>query len=168
MDFDTSVLLVTWGAILLLGFAMSGLVRQMHQLRQLVQGGTPITVVGPRPGERAPSPDGEAWTRSGVALFVDHGCSSCDRILPEFARLAELRSDLRFVALFRDDANGSRSPSVAIHPHQGRLFDELGITVLPFAISVTADGTVSHAAPVGSVAALQRLVGETEERMAKR
>lgn len=75
MTFQTSALLLSWVAILLLALVVAGLVRQVHALGQ---GASPRPGPGPAPGTRAP-----AFERlgPGLLLFLDRDCGVCTDVL---------------------------------------------------------------------------------------
>ena len=89
MSFMMSAFLITWLAIALLAFAMSGLVRQVHALASSQQAvpfrtGPPIGAVLPDLNGAFPV---SHPTRPTVLLFSEATCSTCAELLPERMRL---------------------------------------------------------------------------------
>ena len=160
MSFTMSAFLVTWAAIALLAFAMSGLVRQVHALAS--QQAVPLRA-GPPIGAVLPDLDGALRfpppARPTVLLFSEATCSTCAELLPELARLAgEHRERIQFGVVFRGPGTAVDGPVVAAFEHRSELFDRLGISAVPYAIVTSPRGVVLDARPTGSVALLRRLV----------
>ncbi|MCP9978484.1 MauE/DoxX family redox-associated membrane protein [Actinomadura madurae] len=100
MTFQTSALLLSWVAILLLALVVAGLVRQVHALGQ---GASPRPGPGPAPGTRAP-----AFERlgPGLLLFLDRDCGVCTDVLAAAGAL-----DHPLHAIFAGPAAGRRVPA---------------------------------------------------------
>lgn len=173
MSFTMSALLITWLAIALLAFAMSGLVRQVHALASS-QAAHPR--IGPPIGAVLPELNGTLRashpTNPTVLLFSEATCSTCAELLPELARLAtEHREAIQVGVYFR----GKRTPidgptvgpTVETFENQSKVFDRLGISAVPYAIVTSPQGVVLDSQLTGSVALLRQLVnsavvGKTE------
>jgi hypothetical protein len=161
MSFMMSAFLITWLAIALLAFAMSGLVRQVHALASSRQPapfrtGPPIGAVLPdlHGAVRASHP-----TKPTVLLFSEATCSTCAELLPELARLAsEHRDTIQFGVVFRGKGAAVDGPMVAAFEHRPELFDRLGISAVPYAIVTSPNGVVLDAQLTGSTTLLRRLV----------
>jgi len=145
-----SAFLITWLAIALLAFAMSGLVRQVHALASSQQAvpfrtGPPIGAVLPdlNGAFRASHP-----TRPTVLLFSEATCSTC----------AEHREMIQFGVVFRGKGTAVDGPTVAAFEHRSELFDRLGISAVPYAIVTSPRGVVLDAQLTGSVTLLRQLV----------
>ena len=90
MTFQTSALLLSWAAILLLALVVSGLIRQVHALAAGPRR------VGPRPGAAAPGLAGTAPTaRPLLLLFLSADCRTCTEALDEAAGPVGSRAALR-------------------------------------------------------------------------
>lgn len=165
MSFEMSALILAWVAIMILAFAMAGILRQVHILTAAVSGGR--TLVGPPLGTAAPSLDGvDAWTRSTIAVFVEATCSNCASVLSEFVRLAQAREEgVDFMAIFAEDSNGLQSPHVRVLGGQVKAFHDFHIPVTPFGVAIVSGGTVVAASPIGSASALSEFVDDAQERM---
>ena len=115
MSFTMSAFLITWLAIALLAFAMSGLVRQVHALassRQAVpfRTGPPIGAVLPdlNGAFRVSHP-----TKPTVLLFSEATCSTCAEPPAELARLAsEHREMIQVGVVFRGKERQSTGRSL--------------------------------------------------------
>jgi thiol-disulfide isomerase/thioredoxin len=169
MSFTMSALLITWLAIALLAFAMSGLVRQVHALASS-QAAHPR--IGPPIGAVLPELNGTLRashpTNPTVLLFSEATCSTCAELLPELARLAtEHREAIHVGVFFRGRGTPIDGPTVETFENQSKVFDRLGISAVPYAIVASPQGVVLDSQLTGSVALLRQLVnsavvGKTE------
>ncbi|MFC4852062.1 hypothetical protein [Actinophytocola glycyrrhizae] len=151
MTFQTSALLVTWVALLLMAFVVAGLVRQVHALSS----GTAARPVSAtlRAGDRADL-GRLGVTGPAVLLFLRPTCHTCVEALAETVEAADGRT---VVALYEGPAPEER-PGVVAFSDQGHLFATYGALATPFAVAVGADGEITAAAPVGSRAAVRELL----------
>ncbi len=158
MSFQTSALILSWVAILLLALVVSGLVRQVQQLSSTaVRRPEPI---GLRPGAPAPELSTLAPRSAAnlVLLFLQPGCGTCAELLDEAGRRTD-REALEFRALYR----GGVPPEAADLPvtafgDRADLFERYDAIATPFAVVVDSGGRVRHSEPVGSRAALRHLL----------
>ncbi len=163
MSFQTSALILSWIAILLLALVVSGLVRQVHALSNGTAGRSGS--VGLRPGSPAPrfrdlAPPSPATL---VLLFLDDGCATCDQLLDEATEQAQ-RSDGTIRVLYRHTV----PPRVADLPltvlgEQAELFDRYDAIATPFAVVVDPTGHIRRSEPVGSRAALRHLLDQSDD-----
>jgi hypothetical protein len=165
MSFETSALLVTWVAIVLMAFVVAGLVRQVYALttgRVRVR----ASEVGLSPGTSAPEFARLAAGHSGrlLLLFLSEGCGICDEVLDEVARVAgkPSRSSIGLRILYattpslksvREGGNG-----VSLLRGETKLFDEYEVPATPFAVTIDAAGHIVHSEPIGSRDAFRRLM----------
>jgi hypothetical protein len=164
MSFEVTALVLAWGAIVMLAFAMAGLLRQVRALTMLVAGGT-IPPAGPSPGQKLPADllsdvfaDGKDGGR--LLAFMDHDCAGCAAIAPDLVRFgAEGQVDIRLV--FRGRARELADGELAVLEGKGAAFERLQVPATPFAVHVTEDGAISHAAPIGSAEALREFVAHS-------
>jgi len=136
VTFTASALLVSWAAILLLAFAVAGLLARVYRLEQAVAGPaalpTPVGGPLPLPGvERGPV----------LLLFVDDGCGSCEQAAAAVADL-EARDVARL--LWRVD--------------EPEAFAALEVTATPHAVVADADLRVVASLAVGSPARLAEAI----------
>ncbi|MCL7461056.1 hypothetical protein AB0I85_13805 [Micromonospora echinofusca] len=164
MSFQTSALILSWIAILLLAFTVSGLVRQVHALSSGAVQRRPESV-GLRPGTPAPgiarlAP--AAPTVPLVLLFLAPDCGTCTEVLAEATDHHE-RPGLEFRVLYREDppARAAQSP-ITVLGGQAELFERYDAIATPFATVVDRAGRVLRAEPIGSRAALHRLLDEVD------
>ena len=158
MSFQTSALILSWVAIALLALVVSGLVRQVQQLSSTtVRRAEPL---GLAPGAPAPG-FGALASASGatvVLLFLQPGCGTCAELLGEAGRLHEPAA-WEFRALYRgavpDEVSGL---PIRAFGDQADLFERYDAIAIPFAVAVDNRGRVLHSEPVGSGAALRRLL----------
>lgn len=166
MDFRTSALILAWAAILILSFAMAGLLRQVRYMS------------GPSPPRRsialpkdvvAPplpvTPDGTEWKGPWLALFLDASCRSCERALRQAESQAlSLNGELEVLALFRGSADEFRPARVKVVENANDTFDRFQVPFTPFGVVISQDGRIAGSAPLGSEEALSQLLQETHER----
>jgi hypothetical protein len=153
MSFQTSALIVTWVALLLLALVVAGLVRQVHAL---TSGTAPRPArSGAVPGTRAPDLDRLGADAPAVLLFLTPTCHTCVEVLDETATVVGDRLPVH--ALYEGTAPDP-PPDVTAHADQSHLFGVYGALATPYAVLVGADGRITAATPVGSRAAVRELL----------
>jgi len=159
MSFQTSALLLSWVAILLLALVVSGLVRQVHGLT--AGAGPAARGIGLPAGTPAPDFDLLAPPSPGplVLLFAGTDCRTCAALLPSAVAMAGPGVTLR---VLYPDAVPAGAPSAA-RGGAADLFRSYGVIATPFGVLVDATGRVRGCVPVGSVDALRRLLGTADE-----
>ncbi|MFG2002984.1 hypothetical protein ACGFNU_27875 [Spirillospora sp. NPDC048911] len=150
MSFQTSALLLSWAAIVLLALVVAGLVRQVHALNQGPRAGE--SPLGLAPGTRAPGFD---RLGPGLLLFLDVDCGVCAEVLDAAGTLGR-----PVHAIFAHAAPAAPGVTVLANERDG-LFDDYAVPATPFAVLVDARGRVRAAEPVGSTEALRELLGDT-------
>jgi hypothetical protein len=169
MTFQTTALILAWIAIILLGFAMSGLLHQLQVLTAAVGGGR--TTAGPALGLPAPMLDGlggeAGWRAPTIVLFLESGCKTCRDVLNELPALAGAHeSGVDFAVVFGDagfaDAEDER---IRLLPNQPKAFADFEVPLTPFAVLVDGNGLVVAREPLGSREALRQFVGSMRERV---
>lgn len=160
MSFTESALLAAWLAIALLGFALSGVVRQVRVLSS--SGGARLrSPDASNVGRRLPRDLLTTDATRHVFLFVKPRCDVCERRLKELDTLAVGHSpSLAFAAVFPHASNGFDASHVRVFSSQSHLLEEFPIPVTPYGIVATADGTIVGSRAVGSEEELRRLVAE--------
>jgi hypothetical protein len=160
MSFQTSALILSWIAILLLALVVSGLVRQVHALSNgAVRRSESI---GLRPGAPAPrfrdlAPPSPAAL---VLLFLDQGCATCDQLLEEGTELVG-RTDAVLRVLYRQPVPSHAADlPMTVLGEQSDLFDRYDAIATPFAVVIDESGHIRRSEPVGSRAALRHLLGQ--------
>jgi hypothetical protein len=162
MSFQTSALILSWVAILLLALVVSGLVRQVHAL-------TTGAVrrpdrLGLRPGSPAPGLDLLAPGRQVplLLLFLSDDCRTCAEVLAEAGTHAD-RDGVAIRALYSGPAPAAASGQpVRVHGDQAPLFDRYDAIATPFAVVVDRAGRVARSEPLGSRAALRSLLDQVD------
>ena len=160
MSFQTSAVILSWIAILLLALVVSGLVRQVHALSNGAVG-RPASV-GLRPGSPAPgfrdlAPPSPATL---VLLFLDGGCATCDQLLDE-ATEQDPRTDAVLRVLYRQAVPPQAADlPMTILGEQADLFDRYDAIATPFAAVIDPAGRVRRSEPVGSRVALRQLLNQ--------
>jgi hypothetical protein len=156
MSFETTALLVTWVALVLLALVVAGLVRQVHQLTQ----GPRTREVGLPAGSPAPGLDRiEAEPgRPTLLLFLSEDCPACQDV---FQEALGMRGGPATRAIFAEEPIVADPPAhLRVLPGQEELFTAYQVPATPYGVIVGADGRVRTAEPVGSVRGLHALVDE--------
>jgi hypothetical protein len=161
MSFETTALLVTWVALVLLALVVAGLVRQVHQLTQ----GPRSRDLGLRAGTPAPALDlvraepGQAT----LLLFLSQDCPVCHDVFQEALGLDGAPATR---AIFAEEAIDADPPAnLAILPRQAELFTAYQVPATPYGVIIGADGRVRTAEPVGSVRGLHTMVTDAGGRL---
>jgi hypothetical protein len=163
MSFQTSALILSWIAILLLALVVSGLVRQVHALSNGAVRRRPESV-GLRPGAPAPgfAQLAPASPVTLVLLFLDRGCGVCAEVLSEATGWAG-RADLTLRVLYRDSVpTQAGGLPLTVLGGQAELFERYDVVATPFATVIDPAGRVRRVEPVGSRAALRHLLAELD------
>ncbi|SCL31594.1 hypothetical protein GA0070624_4296 [Micromonospora rhizosphaerae] len=162
MSFQTSALILSWIAILLLALVVSGLVRQVHALSNGAVG-RPASV-GLRPGSPAPRFRDLAPPAPNtlVLLFLVPSCTTCGQLLDEAAEQSQ-RTDAVLRVLYRQAVPPQAADlPMTVLGEQGDLFDRYDVIATPFAVVIDATGRIRRSEPVGSRAALRHLLDQAD------
>lgn len=162
MTFQTSALILSWVAILLLALVVSGLVRQVHALTTgTASRGEPV---GLRPGSAAPEFRRLAPQRPQpmVLLFLDSGCRTCSEVLEEATRHVPLEG-VTLRVLFRGEA--PESTLLPVYGGEAALFERYDAVATPFAVVVDPGGTVVRSEPMGSRSTFRALLNQLTGRV---
>jgi hypothetical protein len=153
MSFQTSALIVTWAALLLLALVVSGLVRQVHALSS----GAPAGRVGLAPGSPAPAVERLGVRPPAVLLFLSEECRTCADVLDHAAR--SKRNGVSLHALYAGQVPAAASGlPLPVHGDQAELFATYDAIATPFAVVIDDAGRVARSEPLGSRDALRRLL----------
>jgi hypothetical protein len=161
MSFQTSALILSWVAILLLALVVSGLIRQVHALSSGVV--RPVESVGLRPGAAAPGLSllGVGAAGPVLLLFLSADCRTCAAVLDEAVRHAGHGVPLRVLYAGPIPAASAGLP-VPVHGEAAELFERYDAIATPFAVLVDRSGRVDRSEPVGSAAALRALLDRAD------
>ena len=161
MSFETTALLMTWVALVLLALVVAGLVRQVHLLTR----GPRTRDLGLRAGTPAPALDlvraepGQAT----LLLFLSEDCPVCHDVFQETLGLDGAPATR---AIFAEEAIGGDPPvNVTVLSHQAELFTAYQVPATPYGVIIGADGRVRTAEPVGSIRGLHTLVTDAGGRL---
>ena len=164
MSITDAALVLAWLCLILLAFALSGVLRQVRGLQaELALLGAPGR--GVLVGRTVPALS--TGTVSAV-LVIDPGCSRCGPIFEEFGSVAALRGSLHCSALsFR---RGEHWPSSAVVPLRidGGLYADLDVPWSPALLVIAPDGTILRAAPLRSPEDLRVQIQQIDAGLAGR
>lgn len=138
MNFTTAVLVLTWVAIGLLGFVVSGLIRQVHQLTSGQR--ADVGTLGPQEG--APAPAGVFGSRGGrrhLLIFVDSLCPLCSSLPTYAADIAQSRPGTIVALLYHGQAIPlpPKAPvNLVVRPSSTAEFKAYNIGATPYAVVV--------------------------------
>ncbi|MDQ3964713.1 MAG: hypothetical protein M3277_12515 [Actinomycetota bacterium] len=162
MTFESAALVAAWVAILLLGFAMSGLLRQIRDL-QTGPAAASRRRPGPAIGTTLDSGEGPDLFTDAFLFFAGRSCRTCDALIPELARLTQTWDGPRLVVLYREDAD-KRVDGIETICGAEELFENLNVSVVPFGVVTDAGRRVVQADMLGSLEKFKRFVAEARER----
>jgi hypothetical protein len=151
MSATAAALVLTWLCLILLAFAMAGLLRQVRDLQSDLaelgaQGARPLR--GRRVAELAGAP--------GAILVVDPGCGVCVPVLRAFAGMAASVPDRRFEVLcYRASPDWPDLAGVNVRVDE-RLYRQLDVPWAPALLTTDADGVVTSARPIDEPDDLRR------------
>lgn len=146
MSFEQSAILLSWIAIGLLAFGMSGLLRQIAALRHGPDAGTFTSSLV---SQHAPEIEDLEFSQDTVILFGDSNCPACRLIWPIAREHTESRAQPRLVIVTKPDVE---SPSVGDAEVfiDASAFESFRIPVTPFAVLVDRTGVIRAAEPMGA------------------
>lgn len=166
MSFQGTAILLAWVAIVLLGLALAGLLRQVHYLRR--PGPATEASLAPRAGEIVSALVSElSSSRRSVLFFAHSDCVSCERVFPTFRELAGRFRELSWKVIYEGKYTlQDGSDEFEILSDRGDLFEALRVPVTPYGIVVSEAGAILAAGPVGSGALLEALVDRGRDKEA--
>jgi hypothetical protein len=165
VSFQTSALIVTWVALLLLALVVSGLVRQVHALSS--GDARRAERLGLRPGSPAPNVDLLEIRPPAVLLFLSEDCHTCAGVLDEAGRVGGDGPELHALYAGGVPPDSDVRP-IAVHGWQAELFERYDAIVTPFAVVVGRDGRVVRSEPLGSPQALLGLLSRLDGQVGGR
>jgi hypothetical protein len=161
MSFETTALLMTWVALVLLALVIAGLVRQVHQLTQ----GPRTRELGLPAGSLAPGLDlvRAEPGQPALLLFLSEDCPACQDV---FQEALELTGGPATRAIFAEEAPATDPPAnMRVLSGQKDLFASYQVPATPYGVIIGADGRVRTAEPVGSIRGLHALVTDAGGRL---
>lgn len=166
MKADSAALMLAWGAIGLLAFAMAGLLRHLRALESAIT--IRRSTVGPTLGSQAPALTSLELTSPTVLLFADAECPSCTRALDELSGERTEGQPLDVAVVFRGEPNGHAGTGVRLLSHRQSSFLDFRIPMTPFAVALTKHGTIADTAAVGAAGAMKEFLDRAKQREALR
>lgn len=165
MTAELTFAVVTWSAILILGLALTGVIRQIRVLTAatLDSRSREHFLVGRVFPEKLLAPNGA--TRGVLLLLADRECDACRARLSDLSELSRTKTieesiDVR--VLFRDGSDSYAAPGVIVEEDQGDVFAYVGTTTTPYGVVLDGDRIVRTVGPIGSRSHLTRFVEEVQ------
>lgn len=156
MSFVASAFIVTWIALILLAFALSGVIRQVRHLSQHDLPTRRAALDGPRRQLRMPGVDVPL-----LLLLVDGSCQVCKERFDDLRRQSDRHRAERvaFAVASRDGPapGGDRAANLMIYDHADEIFEAVAPRVLPYGLVLDASGEVVDSTAVGSARQLEQL-----------
>jgi hypothetical protein len=153
-----AAVILAWLAIILLAFAMAGILKQMHALAVGPDRSVPL---GPRIGIQAPLREELQLqpAASAILLFTSPTCDTCN------ALIANLPVDLipagwQLNVISRESVDIPRDGRVNPIPDAAKAFDAYAIRSTPYAVSID-DGVITGATYAGSIALFREFVARS-------
>jgi hypothetical protein len=160
VSFSSAAILFAWAAILILGMAVAGLLRQVRLLAATGRLG-PRVQVGPIVGVPAPPlSNDEDLHGPALILFAARNCRGCAEVVPAFADGG--KRDVERLVIYAEEQPGYLP--VRTLGNQQRTFDRWNVSVTPFLAAIDSDLRVVAASPVGSPEVLERVMQSFETR----
>lgn len=150
MNAYAAFLILAWIAIILLAFAMSGLMRQLHDMTRH-QNSRGLSL-GLAPGTLATYlPDKQHFSQARrLMIFADTDCESCQSIVPLFDDLVDsLPEEHEGIVITRNSAKGFSSLRKTRVVADPVAFDYFNIPFVPVAVAMR-DGEILTTQAVGS------------------
>lgn len=158
MDFQSTALLLAWVAIVILSFAVAGLLRQLQLLASADVEAQPARRMGPEIGQSMSEENVPGGPGRRLVLFVDDSCVSCRGLITDLSATAvPIQPPVSLV--FPGGRIDGSPEALPTYEHQTTLFDRLHVPVTPFAVVIDEHERVEAAEPVGSANRLRRLLG---------
>lgn len=159
MSFLTAVLTLAWLAIIVLAFALAGVVRQLHDIKEAMRHGRGLPP--PYGSATLPALQSMSGANRTVLLVVDDACATCRLIFPEYAAQARHVPDQEFRVLTYAESSRSWLDGAGVRVDvDPDAFGQLNLPWRPALVLIDSDGSVLDARPVGSVQSLQRTMDE--------
>jgi len=158
MEVLTSAVVLAWLVLVLLAFAMLGILRQLRDLQQTVIQRNNAGPTAPRrelPAELRP----QAGREYSAILLVDAGCPTCERVAPVFAELARTSSgDIDFVLLSYSDEQKWDALEGVRRVMDQAAYHRLDPGWRPAVVVLDAAGEVLATEPAGSEESVRAVV----------
>ena len=169
MSLTATLLVLTWAAIVTLGFALAGVLARVHRLEQALATSGPATAgalgaAGPSAGTLAPAVPGVDLDDGAVLLFADRECGSCRRVLPVIADTGR-SAGLPVHVLWSGPAptTGDGLDTTTQHPDAGAAYAAFGVRAAPWLVVVGPAGRVAASGPAGSPERATEVLAVIEE-----
>jgi hypothetical protein len=156
MSVQTAALVLAWACLILLAFAMAGLLQQLRDIQARV---IELGAQGPQPltGQRF---EALAGGGPGVVLLASPSCALCGPVLEAFVRISERRRDLVFTGVSYGTSPDWPDTTGITMIIDHDLYRDLDVPWSPALLLVDAQGTVMAAHPIDSPSDLDPRIAE--------
>jgi hypothetical protein len=169
MDALVAAVVLAWLALIVLTFAMAGLLRQLRDIQAGIA--RPVAQapgVAPVSREIPESLRPRGTTTYSVVLLVDENCPLCAEVAPVFEQVAAAGSlDLTFVVLGRVRSESYEQDGRIEYVADAGAYHRLDPGWRPAVLAVDTQGRVVVAEPAGSEEAMRAVLSEIDRRAAK-
>jgi hypothetical protein len=169
MDALVAAVVLAWLALIVLAFAMAGLLRQLRDIQAGIA--RPVTQapgIAPVSREIPESLRPRGTTTYSVVLLVDENCPLCAEVAPVFEQVAAAGSlVLTFVVLGRVRSESYEQDGRIEYVADAGAYHRLDPGWRPAVLAVDSQGRVVAAEPAGSEEAMRAVLSEIDRRAAK-
>lgn len=160
IDWLGGAILLAWIAIILLAFGLSGILREVRELRGFLAGSGPEDQLSIGKQLSAEVIRLVPLDEPGihVLLLASTTCLSCEEVVPAALALPDRLPTLTVTVAFRESQSKwmAQPPSRVVQ--SDAAFESLGVEIVPFAVVMDSHGRVLAAEPVGSRERLEMAV----------
>jgi hypothetical protein len=169
MEALVAAVVLAWLALIVLAFAMAGLLRQLRDVQAGIA--RPVgQVPGMAPVRRAvpESLRPRGTTTYSVVLLVDEDCPICAEVAPTFAQIAAAESSaLTFVVLGRVESKNYEQDKRISYVADAGGYHRLDPGWRPALIAIDRQGRIVVAEPAGSEEAVRAVISTIHSRTAE-
>lgn len=162
MTLLSSAVVLAWIALVLIAFALAGLLRRVQSLSDRLEGGASIAGqhrVSEMIGQAAPRLEHRDLdtNRSTLLLFSSTSCDVCKERVAELEQIASTTPATKFAVVLPDAANGLDT-TLSVFDGERAAFSAFNVPATPFAVVISKNGRIVDTALVGGVGTLAQLV----------
>lgn len=163
MSLQAGMLVMAWVAIGLMALAISGILRQLHVLEDMMRLSPRRHAGGPTATDDLQALHPELNT---AFVFVDQGCAQCIHVLERLPALAEaMKDELAFVIVPLRGQVEVNHPLVGTVQDPHMVATQFDVRATPYAVTTRPSGEILSAGFLGSDDALQDFLARSTEKV---